>query len=204
MIRVAVATVLASILATLLGGCALLRPAAEAPALPYRFTDAGTVVYREEFEFLPPPERWRFVQVEKGEEFSFAFLALGDCPRPCQSVFAYDEEPFGYSRDLRERMAEFFRRFLWAARVRFDTPVIRPVRVLGGEGLEAVAVGRDPVKPYKVRAKVVLGRRGERVVAFYLSQWRRADAAFDPEEVADFDRFVQSFRYRRPSFYETL
>lgn len=185
-----------------LGCAALSRP--EAEPKPYRYTATGRVVWQEELEFAPPPEAWRLVQVEEGDEFSFAFLRTCAGPSPCQSTFAYDEEPFGYSRDLDARLPEFFARFLWATRVTFGQPATRKTTGLGGETLEAVAEGRDPVRGEKVRAKVVLAHRGERVVALYLTQWRGADGGYSDEEVADFDRFVESFRWLRPSFYETL
>jgi len=188
---------------TLCLGCAALPRPGDEPA-PYRYTPEGRVVWQEELEFAPPPEAWHLVQVDEGDEFSFAFLRTCGGPTPCQSTFAYDEEPFGYSRDLGTRISEFFRRFLWASRITFGEPATRPKRALGGEALEAVAEGTDPVRGEKVRAKVVFARRGERVVSFYLTQWRALDGSYSEEEVTDFDRFVESFRWLRPSFYETL
>jgi drug/metabolite transporter (DMT)-like permease len=80
-------------------------PAAE-PRLPYRFTPQGTVVFEEQVEFLPPPPDWSLVRVAvEGQaigsgEFQFAFLHMDPGPPPSQSIFAYDEDPFGYSQDL--------------------------------------------------------------------------------------------------------
>lgn len=190
-----------SLLAT---GCAL-RSARTPPPLPYHFTPDGTVVWNGEFEFRPPPAEWNLVRVSEGSnEFSFAFLQRGECPFPCQSTFAFDEEPFGYSRDLEERERQFFARFLWASRVRFGPVETRPTRVLGGPGLVATAVAAEPVTGQRVWAKVVFGKRGERVVAFYLTQWRPEGIPFDRSVEAPFDDFVASFRFLGPSFYQAL
>lgn len=77
-------------------------------------------------------------------------------------------------------------------------------RVLGGEGLEVVVEGKDPVKKEKVRAKVVFGKRGERVVGFYITQWRPMDGSYDLSAFEVFDKFVKSFKFLKKSFYETL
>jgi hypothetical protein len=182
----------------------------EASQPPYRITERGTAVYGDEFEFEPPPPEWRLVR-PGGEdsaeaEFSFAFLRLEPGPHPAQSIFTYDEEPFGSSRDLETRAEEHFKRFLWGAHVRFEVldreRVVLPL--LGGEGLAVVAEGRTAGKGEKVRTKVVFAKRGERVVSFYINQWRAPEAQHDPEPFAVFDRFVRSFRYLKPSFYEKL
>jgi len=51
---------------------------------------------------------------------------------------------------------------------------------------------------------VVFGKRGDRVVSWYLTQWRPIDGAFDPSAFEVFDKFVASFKYLKKSFYETL
>jgi hypothetical protein len=67
-----------------------------------------------------------------------------------------------------------------------------------------VAEGTDPIKKEKAKSKVVFGKRGERVVAFYLTQWRSIDAPYDPSAFEIFDKFVASFKFLKKSFYETL
>lgn len=194
----------ALLIACVLSGCATTS-ATRSEDKPYRYTDQGTVVWLDEYEFAPPGAEWKLVQIEGGDEFAFAFLRRGSCPKqPCQSVFAYDEDPFGYSTFLQERMREFFKRYLWASHVRFTDFETEKVRVLGGEGLAAVGEAADPVEGYKVRGKVVMGRRGDRVVSFYLTQYRALDGTFDDQEVKAFDKFVDSFQFLKPSFYETL
>ena len=187
-------------------GCAALtRGEGESTQTPvYRMTEQNTVVWLDHFEFERPGPEWKLARIAGGDEFSFAFLKLGQCPFPCQSTFAFDEEPFGYSTDLGERMEEFFRRFLWGSHVVFGEFEAQQVEAFGGPGLAAVAVGRDPVKGQKVRAKVVLGHQGGRVVAVYLTQWRPDNDPFNEADVAVFDRFVGSLRFLKPSFFETL
>jgi hypothetical protein len=80
----------------------------------------------------------------------------------------------------------------------------KKISVVGGEGLEVIAEGFDPVKKEKVRSKVVFGKRGERVVSWYLTQWRPLDESFDPSAFEVFDRFVASFKFLKKSFYEML
>jgi len=85
-------------------------------------------------------------------------------------------------------MDEFFKRFLWATHLTFKRLRTTPMKVLGGEGLAALAEGEDRVTGHKVWSKVVLGRRGDRVVSFYLTQWRPANEEYDPQAVEDFMR----------------
>lgn len=188
----------------LLAGCAAIPRTDAQKASPYRYAPDGSVIWGEEFQFDPPPKYWRLMQVDTGDEFGFAFLKMCNEGNACASTFAYDEEPFGASRDLGERMKEFYARFLWASRITFGEVQTHKSTAVGHEALTAVAEGRDEVKGEKVMTKVVLTHRGERVVGFYLTQWRPIDGAYDEQEVKEFDAFVASFRFIRPSFFETL
>jgi hypothetical protein len=161
------------------------------------------MVWQEEYSFVPPGPGWEMVRLEE-DDYAFAWMRRESGPFPSQSTLAYAEEPFGYSRELRKRSEEFFRRFLWASRVRFGEPKLTPVKVLGGEGLIAEVEGLEPVKKQKVWSRVVFAFRGERVVAFYFTQWRPEGAAYDPSAAEELDRFVASFRFLRPSFYQEL
>jgi hypothetical protein len=173
---------------------------------PYRVSERRTLIWQDEFEFMIPPVGWRLVQVESGGEFGFGFIRSDPGPFPSQSVFVYDEEPFGCSTKFEEREEEFFKRYLWAAAISMNLRVLerKKISVVGGEGLEVIAEGFDPVKKEKVRSKVVFGKRGERVVSWYLTQWRPRDGSFDPSAFEVFDRFVASFKFLKKSFYEML
>ncbi len=187
---------------TFVTGCAWWAAPPEDPLAA--LCDAeGNVVWEQAFKFARPPLDWKLVQLDE-DDYSVAFIKEEAGPFPSQSLFAYAEEPFGYSRDLRERSRQFFKRVLWASRVTFGEVTTRPVKALGGEALEATTEGRDRVRGHKVWCKVVFALRGERVVAFYFTQWRPLEADFDPAPAADFGGFIGSFQYLRPSFYETL
>lgn len=174
--------------------------------VPYRLTPQGMVIWEDEFEFLPPPPDWKLLRVEAGEnDINFGFMRTDPGPFPSLTSFAYDEEPFGCtaaSFDGRER--EFFKRFLFNAILQFQILERKKVQVVGGEGLAVVVEGKDPVKKEKVRAKVVFGKRGGRIVGFYITQWRPMDASYDLSAFEIFDKFVSSFKFLKKSFYETL
>lgn len=173
---------------------------------PYKLSQQGTVIWNDEFEFKPPSSEWKIIQVEVGGEFGFGFLRVDPGPFPSQSMFVYDEEPFGCSTELGERGGEFFKRYLWSTAMIADMKILekKKVNVLGGEGLAVVAEGKDPVRNEKVKSKVVFGKRGDRVVAFYLTQWRPMDGTYESSAFEVFDRFWGSFRFLKKSFYQTL
>ena len=123
---------------------------------------------------------------------------------PSLTTFAYDEEPFGCSTQFEGREKEFFKRFLFNAIVQFQVLEKKKVQIVGGEGLAVTVEGKDPIKKEKVRAKVVFGKRGDRVVGFYITQWRPIDGAYDLSAFEIFDKFAASFKFLKKSFYETL
>jgi hypothetical protein len=185
-------------------GC---TPPAPTDPLAALRSEKGTVVWKGEFEFVPPPAPWRLLTLDE-TDYSVAFFRVCSDKEPglfpCESDFAYVEEPFGYSRDLEQRQDEFFRRFLWAARVDFEKPRLEKIRLLGSDALQAETVGRERVLKQKVLVRVLFAHRGERVVAFYFTQWRPEDRTFDRRQFEDFQAFVNSFTYLRPSFYQQL
>ena len=141
---------------------------------------------------------------EEEGDISFGFVRSDPGGFPSTSVFAYDEEPFGCSTQFEGREKEFFKRFLFNAIVKFEILNKEKVQVVGEEGLAVTVEGKDPVKKEKVRAKVILGKRGERVVGFYVTQWRPMDGTYDPSAFEVFDKFWKSFKFLKKSFYETL
>jgi hypothetical protein len=184
-------------------GCTTFQT--EKKAVPYRLTAQGTVIWEDEFEFLPPPPDWKLLRVETGEnDINFGFTRSDPGAFPSMTSFAYDEEPFGCSTKFEDREREFFKRFLFNAILQFHILEKKKVQVLGAEGLEVTVEGKDPVKKEKVRAKVVFGKRGERIVGFYITQWRHLDGTYDLSVFEVFDRFVKSFKFLKKSFYETL
>jgi hypothetical protein len=171
---------------------------------PYKMSPQGTVIWNDEFEFWLPPQGWNLLLPEEEGDISFGFVRSDPGGFPSTSVFAYDEEPFGCSTQFEGREKEFFKRFLFNAIVKFEILNKEKVQVVGGEGLAVTVEGKDPVKKEKVRAKVILGKRGERVVGFYVTQWRPMDGTYDPSAFEVFDKFWKSFKFLKKSFYETL
>ena len=184
-----------------LSGCATVETSKK---VPYKLSPQGTVIWQDEFEFMPPPPDWKLLIVEEEGDINFGFTRADPGQFPSTTSFAYDEEPFGSSTKLEEREREFFKRFLFNAILQFQVLEKRKTQVLGGEGLEVVTEGKDLVKGEKVRAKVVFGKRGERIVGFYITQWRPINGTYELSAFEIFDKFVNSFKFLKKSFYETL
>jgi len=166
----------------------------------------GKMIYGDEFEFAMPPSGWRLVEVESGGEFGFGFLKTDPGSFPSQSMFVYDEEPFGCSLNFEDREEEFVSRFLWSSpmSINLKSTQKQKVRVVGGEGLAVTIEGQDPIRKEKAKSKVVFGKRGNRVVAWYITQWRPIDGTFDQSAFDVFDKWWSSYRYLKKSFYESL
>jgi len=184
-----------------LSGCATVETSKK---VPYKLSPQGTVIWQDEFEFMPPPPDWKLLIVEEEGDINFGFTRSDPGQFPSTTSFAYDEEPFGSSTKFEEREREFFKRFLFNAILQFQVLEKRKTQVLGGEGLEVVTEGKDLVKGEKVRAKVVFGKRGDRVVGFYITQWRPINVTYELSAFEIFDKFVKSFKFLKKSFYETL
>jgi len=171
---------------------------------PYRVSPQGTVIWEDEFEFSPPPLGWKLLRPETGGDINFGFMRDDPGGFPSMTSFAYDEEPFGCSTQYEGREKEFFKRFLFNAIVEFKILEKRKVQVVGGEGLQVDVEGKDPIKGEKVRARVIFGKRGDRIIGFYITQWRPINRTYDMSAFDDFDKFVKSFKFLKKSFYETL
>jgi hypothetical protein len=171
---------------------------------PYRLTSKGTVVWEDELEFEPPPLGWSLLRPEPGGDINFGFMRQDGGPFPSVTTFAYDEEPFGCSPQFEGREREFFKRFLFNAILDFKILGKKEVQVVGGEGLQVDVEGKDAVKGEKVRARVIFGKRGDRIVGFYITQWRPMDGVYDMKAFDIFEKFVHSFKFLKKSFYETL
>lgn len=167
--------------------------------------DKGTAIYDGAYEFMPPPSPWELIRGGEGSDFVFGFYRKDPGKLQLESTFfAYSDEPYGYSRDIQQRADEFLKRFFWSSHVKMNVVDRKKTTVLGAEGLVLVLEGKDAIKGTKVRSKVILGKRGDRVVAFYINQWRASDSKFDQAAFDTFDRFAGSFRFLKKSFYETL
>jgi hypothetical protein len=183
-----------------LSGCATTQTVEK----PYRISSHGTVIWEDEFEFSPPPLGWKLLRPETGGDINFGFMRGDPGGFPSMTSFAYDEEPFGSSTQYEEREKEFFKRFLFNAILEFKMLEKKKVQVVGGAGLQVDVEGKDPIKGEKVRARVIFGKRGDRIIGFYITQWRPIDGTYDMSAFDDFDKFVKSFKFLKKSFYETL
>jgi hypothetical protein len=194
-------TILCTVLVVVwLSGCATTQTTQK----PYRISPQGTVIWEDEFEFSPPPLGWKLLRPETGGDINFGFMRDDPGGFPSMTSFAYDEEPFGCSTQFEGREKEFFKRFLFNAILEFKMLEKKKVQVVGGEGLQVDVEGKDPVKGEKVRARVIFGKRGDRIIGFYITQWRPIDGTYDMSAFDDFDKFVKSFKFLKKSFYETL
>jgi hypothetical protein len=184
-----------------LSACATTQTAQK----PYRISPQGTVIWEDEFEFMPPPPDWKLLRPEEGGDINFGFMRSDLGGFPSTTTFAYDEEPFGCTAASFEgREKEFFKRFLFNAILNFQVLDRKEVQVVGGEGLQVDVEGKDPVRGEKVRARVIFGKRGDRIIGFYITQWRPMDGTYDTAAFDIFDKFVKSFKFLKKSFYETL
>jgi hypothetical protein len=187
-----------------LSGCAMLETPKEKP---YKVTPQGMVIWGDEFEFKPPSPDWKVLRVEDSGEndINFGFMRSDPGGFPSVTTFAYDEDPFGCTvASLEGRERQFFKRFLFNAILQFQVLDRKKVQVVGGEGLQVDVEGKDPVKGEKVRARVIFGKRGDRIVGFYITQWRPIDGTYDLSVFDVFDRFWGSFKFLKKSFYQTL
>jgi hypothetical protein len=191
---------LALVVMVWLSGCATTQTTQK----PYRLSPQGTLIWEDELEFAAPPLGWKLLIPEEGGDINIGFMRTDPGPFPSLTTFAYDEDPFGCSPQVEGREKEFFKRFLFNAILQFQILERKKVQVVGGEGLAVTVEGKDPVKKEKVRAKVVFGKRGERVIGFYITQWRPMDGTYDLSAFEIFDKFVASFKFLKKSFYETL
>jgi hypothetical protein len=167
--------------------------------------DNGSVIFAGEYEFEPPPSPWELIRGNDTSHFIFGFYRKDPGTIQLESTFlAYDEEPYGYSRTLDDRAGEFLKRIFWASYVTINILEKKKTPVFGGAGLTLVLEGKDPIKKEKVRSKIVFGMRGERVVAFYINQWRSIADSYDLSAFDTFDRFAGSLRFLKKSFYQAL
>jgi len=175
-------------------------------ALPLpELTPRGTLVVHGEYEFMPPPASWEMFKGTPTSHYVMGFYRKDPDKSPLASTFfAFDEDPYGFSRNLEKRAQECLKRYFWASILQVTVLDQKRVQILGGDGLAVTFEGTDPVKKIKVKSKLLFGHRGERVVAFYINQWRSLDGSYDDSVYETFDKFVNSFSFLKKSFYETL
>jgi hypothetical protein len=184
-----------------LGGCATLSPGKPSVLIP---TDRGTVVYKDKYEFARPSPGWFLLQALEAGDFELGFMRMEKGEFPSQTTFIYDDEPFGSSRELDKRSEQYCTRFLFNSGM---FPQIRKKEKIQLMGQSAVALyleGENPNRNEKAKSKIYLVQKGERIISFVCTQWRPLQESFDPEPFEHFERFVRSFKFLKPYFYEEL
>ena len=171
---------------------------------PYRVNEKGKAVHLGEFEFDPLPSEWELLGHLGGGDTVIIFYRKDPGSYLSRTIIAYNEEPYGYSRQLEARSQEFMGRFLWDAIMQKQILEQKKTPALGGEGLDLAIEAKDSIDRKKVRAEAVFAKRGERVVVFYITQWRMLDEPFDLSAFNVFSKFVGSFKTLKKSFYENL
>lgn len=192
------------LLLTVLVGCSGV-PAFQTSSQPLQGqlqTQGGEQIWRGEYAFVAPEVPWQLYDVNE-EDISIIFSRQGGS-FPGQTAISYAEEPFGYSRELKPRAMEFLKRYLWAARVKFDPPTFQNTTWNGKPALLMDVIGHEPVKLQKSRGRVLFGYRGNRIVAFILTQWIEEGEAFERDSDQVLEKFYTSFRYVKPSIYQEL
>ena len=184
----------------LFGGCA--TTVREKPKPAFLFTDQGTVVYEDKYEFKAP-SGWKTLKAESGGDFEFGFFRLeGDYPS--QTTFAYDDEPYGSSRDLETRAKQYQTLFFVATGLIMTESNMEKADIMGQSVVVLNTEGKNPNQNEKAKSKFYFVRRGDWIVSFLCTQWRSMNGTYDPKDFEIFDTFVKSFKFLKPGFYEEI
>ncbi len=190
------------VLSLLAGGCAMTHPS---KPTAFTATGHGTVAFLGKYEFVPPPREWNVMKnTEEEGDFELGFWKIEKGPFPSQTTFIYDDEPFGSSRDLETRADQYFSRFLFNTGMVMKVQKKEKTEVKGMPALAVTLGGENIPRGEKALSRVYLVKRGERIISFVCTQWRPLDGSFDPEPFSHFEKFVQSFTFLKPTFYEQL
>jgi len=184
-----------------LGGCATLTPEKPSALVP---TDRGTVVYKDKYEFARPSPGWFLLQILEAGDFELGFVRMEKGEFPSQTTFIYDDEPFGSSRELDKRSEQYCSRFLFNSGMFPQIRKKEKIQLMGQSAMALYLEGENPNRNEKAKSKVYLVQKGERFISFVCTQWRPLQGSFDPEPFDHFERFVRSFKFLKPDFYEEL
>ena len=170
-------------------------------------TDRGTATYEDKYEFKAPME-WKLLRnLAEGEgdfEFGFIKFEYRNGAYPSQSTFIYDDEPFGSRRDLNTRAKQYFTRFLWLSGIFPEVKKQDEVQLWGQPAIATHLEGENPNRGEKVKSLVYLVKKGSRIISFVCTQWRPMNGTFDSGPFEQFETFVQSFKFLKPTFYEEM
>ena len=200
MSRLILGICLLSVTGLFLWGCA--TTVREKPKPAFVLTDQGTVVYEDKYEFKVPTG-WKTLREESGGDFEFGFLRL-EGEFPSQTTFAYDDEPYGRSRDLETRAKQYQTLFFAATGLIMTESSIEKIEVMGEPAVVMNTEGKNPNQNEKGKSRFYFIKRGDWVVSFICTQWRPMSGTYDPKNFEVFDTFVKSFKFLKPTPYEEI
>ena len=200
MSRLILGICLMSVTLLLLLGCA--TTVKEKPKPAFVVTDQDTVVYKDKYEFKVPAG-WRTLSAESGGDFEFGFFRL-EGEFPSQTTFAYDDEPYGRSRDLETRAKQYQTLFCAATGLIMTESSIEKTEIMGEPAVVMNTEGKTPNQNEKGKSRFYFVKRGDWVVSFICTQWRPMDGIYDPKDFETFDTFIKSFKFLRPTPYEEI
>jgi hypothetical protein len=183
-----------------LWGCA--TTVGEKPKPAFVLTDQGTVVYKDKYEFKAP-SGWKTLKADSGGDFEFGFFRI-EGEYPSQTTFAYDDEPYGSSRDLEARAKQYQTLFFAATGMIMTESDIEKDQVTGSPAVVLQIEGKNPNQNEKAKSKIYLVIRGDWVVSFLCTQWRPMNGTYDLKDFEVFDTFVKSFKFLKPGSFEEI
>jgi hypothetical protein len=184
-----------------LGGCATFAPEKPKTLVP---TDRGTVIFLDKYEFIRPPAGWALLRNLEGGDFELGFITMEAAEFPSQTTFIYDAEPYGSSQELERRAEQYCTRFLFNSGILPQIQKKEKVQVMGQPALALYLEGENPNRNEKSKSTVYLVKRGDRIISFVCTQWRPLNGAWDPQAFVHFEKFVNSFKFLKKTFYESF
>jgi hypothetical protein len=200
MSRLILGICLLSLTVLFLWGCA--TTVKEKPKPAFVFTDQGTVVYKDKYEFKAPTG-WEALSEGSGGDFEFGFSRI-EGKYPNQTTFAYDDEPYGSSRDLETRAKQYQTLFFATTGFIMTESSIEKVEVTGQSVVVLNTEGKNPNQNEKAKSKFYFVKRGDWVVSFLCTQFRPMNGTYDLKDFEIFDTFVKSFKFLKPVFFEEI
>ena len=168
-------------------------------------TSRGTMIYNNEYEFIPPPAPWEMLKGSQFSHYIVGFYRSDDDKSSLHRVsLPMMKIPTAHLETLRPVQSNVSSAIFGRRLLQKNILEKKKIKVLGGKGLSITFEIKDPSKNIKVRSMLVFGYRGDRVVLFYINQWRAIDSSYDKSAFELFDKFMNSFTFLKKSFYETL
>jgi len=183
-----------------LWGCA--TTVKEKPRPAFVFTDQDTVVYQDKYEFKAPTG-WKVLSAESGGDFEFGFFRI-EGEYPSQTTFAYDDEPYGSSRDLETRAKQYQTLFFAATGLIMTESSIEKAELTGQPIVVLNTEGKNPNQNEKAKSKFYFVKEGDWIVSFLCTQWRPMNGTYDPKDFEVFDTFVKSFKFLKQGSFEEI